>query len=101
MELKPGLRWESATCSTQVVVVRARADSDVDLRCGGQPMRPLDSGPPVAAPEAGGEPTLLGKRYADEAAGVEVLCTRGGDGTLSMGDQPLAMKTAKPLPSSD
>jgi len=100
MELKPGLRLESATCSTQVVVVRAPTGVDVDLRCGGQPMRPLESGPPVAAPEAG-EPTWLGKRYADEEVGIEVLCTRSGDGALSVGEQPLAMKTAKPLPSSD
>ena len=33
MELKPGLRLESATCDTQVVVVKAPRDAgDVDLR---------------------------------------------------------------------
>ncbi len=40
MQLKPGCRLESATCDTQVVVVRAPKDGgDVDLRCGGEPMR--------------------------------------------------------------
>ena len=36
MQLKPGLRLESATCDTQVVVVKAPKDvADVDVRCGG------------------------------------------------------------------
>ncbi len=29
------------------------------------------------------EDTLLGKRYADEAVGIEVLCTKAGTGTLA------------------
>ena len=33
--------------------------------------------------------------------GLEVLCTKGGDGALSVGDAPLLVKGAKPLPSSD
>jgi hypothetical protein len=45
--------------------------------------------------------TLLGKRYADEAIGLEVLCTKAGQGSLSVGDTALAVKEAKPLPSSD
>ena len=47
------------------------------------------------------EPTLLGKRYEDEASGLEVLCSKGGDGTLTLDDTPLVVKSAKPLPSSD
>ena len=46
-------------------------------------------------------PTLLGKRYADDELGLELLCTQGGDGALSIGDTPLLVKGAKPLPSSD
>jgi hypothetical protein len=42
---------------------------------------------------------LLGKRY--EAAGVEVLCTAAGEGTLTCDGQPMTLKTAKPLPASD
>ena len=103
MQLRPGLRLESATCATQVVVVRApKDDPDVDLRCGGEPMRELGTGgDPVVPMSADGEATAMGKRYADEELGLEVLCTHGGDGALSVGEAPLLVKGAKPLPSSD
>jgi hypothetical protein len=48
-----------------------------------------------------GDPTLTGKRYADEDLGLELLCTKAGEGWLSVGDRPLLVKGAKPLPSSD
>ena len=48
-----------------------------------------------------GDATLVGKRYADEELGIELLCTRAGEGSLSVGDRPLPVKGAKPLPSSD
>ena len=48
-----------------------------------------------------GDPVLLGKRYADDELGLELLCTQGGAGTLTVGEQPLLVKGAKPLPSSD
>ena len=76
MQLKPGLRLESATCDTQVVVVRAPAggaDVDVDLRCGGEPMRELGAGGERLPLSASGDATLLGKRYADEELGLEVV----------------------------
>jgi hypothetical protein len=40
------------------------------------------------------------KRYTD-AGGNEVLVTKPGAGSLSLGDVPLALKDAKPLPASD
>lgn len=102
MELRPGLRLESATCSTQVVVVKATpAGADVDIRCGGAPMREVGAGGAQEPITAEGEPALLGKRYADEELGLELLCTQGGDGALAVGDRPLLVKGAKPLPSSD
>ena len=102
MELRPGLRLESATCNTQVVVVRAPKDvSDVDVRCGGQPMREIGAGGDRLAIAGEGDATLLGKRYADDDLGLELLCTQGGDGSLSVGVAPLLVKGAKPLPSSD
>lgn len=102
MELKPGLRLESATCDTQVVVVRApKKDAEVDVRCGGQPMRELGTGGERLTVDGEGEPTLLGKRYAHEELGLELLCTQGGQGSLSVGGEPLLVKGAKPLPSSD
>ena len=102
MELKPGARLESATCDTQVVVVRAPKDGgDVDVRCGGEPMREAGAGGDRLPIAQEGAATLLGKRYADEELGLELLCSKGGDGALSVGDTPLQVKGAKPLPSSD
>lgn len=102
MELHPGLRLESTTCDAQVVVVKApKGGGDVDLRCGGEPMRELGTGGARLTGAPDGEPAQLGKRYEDPELGLEVLCTQGGEGALSIGDRPLALKGAKPLPSSD
>jgi hypothetical protein len=102
MQLKPGIRLKSAVDTTEVIVVRAPGD-DIDLRCGGAPMHQLGS-----ESAAGGlldpshsDRTQLGKRYADEAAGLEVLCTKAGEGSLSVAETPILLKDAKPLPSSD
>jgi hypothetical protein len=102
MQLQPGSRLESATCDTQVVVVKAPKDGgDVDLRCGGEPMRPAGEGGDQLPISSEGEATLMGKRYADDDLGIELLCSKPGAGSLSLGDQPLLIKGAKPLPSSD
>ena len=101
MELKPGLRLESATCDTQVVVVKAPAD-DVDVRCGGASMVPVGEDAAGTDPVAPfDEGTLVGKRYTTEDESLELLCTKAGAGSLSAGDAPLGVKGAKPLPSSD
>jgi hypothetical protein len=102
MELKPGQRLESATCDAQVVVVRAPGGGeDVDVRCGGEPMRELGSGGDRLPLSGEGDATLLGKRYEEAELGLELLCTQGGNGALTVGDTPLLVKGAKPLPSSD
>lgn len=101
MHLRPGIRLASATCDTQVVVVRAPAETDVDLRCGGRPMRDIGTDDERLPITSVGEAAQLGKRYADEELGLEVLCTRGGEGALTVGDSPLFVKGAKPLPASD
>jgi hypothetical protein len=102
MELKPGLRLESATCDTQVVVVKAPKDApEVEVRCGGEPMREHGAGGERLPIVGDGEATLLGKRYEDAELGLELLCTQGGAGALSVGSTPLLVKGAKPLPSSD
>ncbi|MFV0306504.1 MAG: hypothetical protein ACK5OX_02030 [Desertimonas sp.] len=102
MNLKPGTRLRSTVDSTEVIVVRG-SDDDLDLRCGGSPMADLaGAGDASGSPDAAfSEGTLVGKRYADEASGIELLCTKAGDGSLSIGDQPIGLKDAKPLPSSD
>lgn len=100
VELKAGSRFGSVTCETEVVVVKGTGA--VDLRCGGQPIVPVtrerNGGDPVAPFDGG---TLVGKRYVDDDEGVELLCTRPGAGSLSIGEQPLDVKGAKPLPASD
>ena len=103
MNLKPGTKLKSAVCSTEVIVVKA-PPGPVDLRCGGAPMAPpgaADAGPTGSVSAAHAAGTHLGKRYADDQAGLEVLCTKRGEGSLSVGDEPLLIKDAKPLPSSD
>jgi hypothetical protein len=99
---KAGLRLASVVCDTEVIVIKAPKE-DLDLRCGGQPMVELSddlarSGAP-AAPFDGG--TLIGKRYAAVDPAVEVLCTKAGAGSLSIGEVALPAKEATPLPSSD
>jgi hypothetical protein len=102
MKLRPGQKLRSAVCEAQVVVVKAPAD-DVELGCGGAPL--LDDGQEadsaaVLDPSLGEGP-LLGKRYADDDLGLELLCTRAGTGALTLDGRPLLVKGAKPLPSSD
>lgn len=99
--LKPGTRMQSVTCSTQAVVVKAPA-TEVDLRCGGQPMVAVGEGEVAGTPAPGFDGgTQVGKRYVGDGLGVEVLCTAGGDGSISVGEQVLEVAGAKPLPASD
>ena len=44
---------------------------------------------------------VLGKRYADDDGGIELLVTKAGAGSLSVGTTALAVKNPKRLPSSD
>jgi hypothetical protein len=102
MELKPGSRWKSAVCDTEVVVVRA-VKEPAELQCGGHAMVSHNTDKPAglamsAAFAAGTQP---GKRFADEASGLEVLCTKGGAGSLSIDGRAIAAKEAKKLPASD
>ena len=101
--IKNGTRLQSQVCDTQVIVVRS-ADSLDDLRAGGAPMVPIGSDDTAAAglslDPALSDGNLMGKRYVDDS-GAEVLVTKAGKGTLSVGSTPLSTKEAKPLPASD
>ena len=101
MILKPGVRLQSVTCSTRVIVVAAPPE-DVDLWCGGAPMT---AGLDEAAASTPMDPwfaagAVMGKRYTDGGA-LEVLVTSAGAGTLSVGPDPLEVKDPRRLPSSD
>ena len=102
MKLKVGQTLTSAVDATSVVVVRA-PDKDVALTCGGVPMLgPEDA--PAAGATAQGEPgggLLLGKRYADEPLGLQLLCVKAGEHPVTVDGVALAQKSAQPLPASD
>ncbi len=101
MELTVGSRWRSAVDDTEVVVVKPPT-SPVDLECGGQPMVAVSTPSPGLSPAPGlQDGTQLGKRYVDDDVGIEVLCTKAGEGSLAVSGRTLALKEAKPLPSSD
>lgn len=87
---------------TEVIVVRA-STSPHTLECGGHPMLPQGEERPsgLSIDPAFAEATAVGKRFADEESGLEVLVTKAGDGALSIDGVALPMKGAKPLPSSD
>lgn len=100
MELRPGRKLFSVVSEVQVVVVRAPSEV-VEIACGGHPMGEEEQQP--TAQPAGDlvEGLAVGKRYADEELGLELLCTQAGEGTLTVDGRPLSVKGAKPLPASD
>ncbi len=102
VDVKPGARFRSVVCEAEAVIVKAPA-GPLDLRAGGHPMVPVGD-PPAEGLSA--EPgfdtgTLIGKRYVDPTGDVEALCTKSGTSALSVGQELLVLKDAKPLPSSD
>jgi hypothetical protein len=101
--LKPGTRLRSTVCATEVMVIQAPS-APVALRCGGAPLAPLGGAPGAGtdgpAPDAAGG-TQIGKRYVNAAGDLELLCTKPGAGSLAADGEPLAIKAARPLPSSD
>ena len=102
MNITAGSRWRSAVDTTEVVVIRAPSE-DSSLECGGQQMVVLGTDLQTAGtvhPDYR-DGTTLGKRYCDDDTGLEVLCTKAGEGSLALGGRSLHIKEAKPLPSSD
>ncbi|WP_305092920.1 hypothetical protein [Prescottella sp. R16] len=88
----------SATSAAELIVIRIPAQ-DVDIRCDGVAMvTPESAGTPEGA--TSGE-IQLGKRYCNTDGSVELLCTKPGSGTLTVGDEPLGVKAPKAMPASD
>jgi hypothetical protein len=102
MDLKPGSRWASQVCSTEVVVVRS-STKPVSLECGGHPMAPVGEGgaADLTLDQAFADGSLIGKRFADPDSGLELLVTKAGEGSLAVDGISIPLKEAKPLPSSD
>ncbi len=99
--LKAGLRLGCPDCTIEVVVVKAPT-TEVELTCSGSGLVDMDSTRGQGGhPDAEGEGALLGKRYVDEEADLELLCTKAGPGALACDGRTLTIRGAKPLPSSD
>ena len=101
-QLKTGTRIKSAVCATEAMVIAA-PDGDIEVTCGGVPVIEIGAEPPAGAalnPDAA-KGTALGKRYVNEDATLELLCTKPGEGSLGASGALLTLKEAKPLPSSD
>jgi len=96
---KPGTKLSSAVCKTQIMALRVPSE-ELDITCGGAPMQVGDPAE-LGAPSGENSGTLVGKRYTDADETMEFLCTRGGDGSVSVNGTPLDIKAAKKLPSSD
>ena len=101
VKFRAGQQLVSAVDSTAVIVIRA-PDGECTLTCGGVAMAAAGEAVAAAEPDQslmGG--TQIGKRYADDAGTIQVLCTKAGQGTLALDGEPLAIQAAKPLPASD
>src|SRR5262245_56729025 len=74
MGVRAGQKLHSAISDVQVVVVKAPS-GDVEVGCGGQPMLGDDESAAdgAAIDSALAEGPQLGKRYADEEVGIELL----------------------------
>lgn len=103
LNLRPGLQLRSATCDTEVIVIRAGSGEPVALTCGGAPMAldPISIQERLALVAGEAHGTVLGKRYINSTATIELLCTRAGDGSLAVAGEQLSLKATKPLPASD
>ncbi|MET9388261.1 hypothetical protein ABZY09_46690 [Streptomyces sp. NPDC002928] len=91
-----------STVDTTTVIVVRWPDKELEVTCGGALMvdaRDPGAGGTADPAQMGG--SQLGKRYADDEQGVELLCTKPGPGTLAVNGTPLPLKAAKPLPASD
>lgn len=96
--MKPGSKLKSQVCDTEVMVIKCGAG---EVQCGGAAMAADKPAAPEALADdcAGG--SLMGKRYVNAAGTFELLCVKGGKGSLAVDGAVLAIKDAKPLPASD
>ncbi len=96
--LKAGTRLRSAVSTVEVMITKAPA-GEVTLSCGDSPMIDINT---AGDPTKGAEGSVdMGKRYIDAAGTLELLCTKPGQGNLSLNGEVLQIRGNKALPSSD
>jgi hypothetical protein len=102
MIVKTGCRLRSAVSAAELIVIKA-PEGGVVLTIGDQPVvrEGDDDVEGVEKDREAADVLALGKRYADQAETIELLCTKAGAGSLAMNGEALFLKAAKPLPSSD
>jgi hypothetical protein len=98
--LKAGSRLKSNVCDTQVMIIKV-PPGEHELACGGPEMIDMNAPASGELDPAKAEATLLGKRYVDATEALELLCIKGGAGTLCLDGVQLSVKQAKALPTSD
>ena len=100
LQIERGMTFQSVADGCELLVIKAPAQP-VDLRYGGHPFGETDGDPYARMIESGFDAgTLQGRRYFSEEHGVEVLCTNGGDGSISVGTTLLQLKPHRPMPAS-
>jgi hypothetical protein len=99
MKLRVGQKLLSVVDTTTLLVVKA-PDQELTVACGGLEMSAEAPAERVAATSNGGG-VQLGKRYTADAVDIELLCVKPGDHQVTVDGEPVAQKTAKPLPASD
>jgi len=99
MTFTPGTQLRSASSLCEVVVVRP-PDTDGTITCAGAEMT-TDTDIDRSGAATDGPAIALGKRYTEEASGIELLCVKPGVGPLAFNGAELELKSAKPLPASD
>jgi hypothetical protein len=101
MDLTPGTRMRSVSCTTEIIVIAGRAG---ELTCDGQRMIPkseTDASPAPPRDDPANDATLLGKRYRTPDGTVQVLCVQQGRGALAFDGILLELIKPKTLPASD
>ena len=98
--LTPGTRLKSTVCTTEIMVITAPAEG-IDIMCGGEPMNSDGQGNGGSAHQEHAAGSILGKRYTNEEGGLEILCVKGGEGSLWAGGSAMKVKVATKLPKTD
>lgn len=78
---KAGTKLQDPTSGVEAIIVKPPSDAGLEI--------------------AGGEASVLGKRYSCGTCSAEVLVTKGGDAGLQCHGAAMVIAQPKTLPSSD